>query len=187
MKHSGLITRRVDLPKLGFIRTFLCSFLLHSCRFCGGHPFSPFSQLSGKMYIIGLSFPPQHTCKFIYHYRESHAKKCIHRIPLGVLAFAMSFTGPLSRLINPKWIILSGQLLMIIGTVLLAFADTASKYWTLVFPAFVIGSSGAMLTYTHTKSVFQFPIRSYAYLHGIQYCYIPHDTSFHGRDGRCHV
>lgn len=72
-----------------------------------------------------------------------------------MLAFALSFTGPLSRVINPKWIILTGQSLMIIGTILLAFADTADKYWPFVFPAFVLGSAGAMLTYTHTKSVLQ--------------------------------
>lgn len=76
-----------------------------------------------------------------------------YRIPIGVLAFAMSFTGPLSRRISPKWIILFGQGILIVATILLAFADGPDKYWPFVFPAFILGSAGAMLTYTHTKWV----------------------------------
>jgi MFS family permease len=69
------------------------------------------------------------------------------------MAFIISFTGPLSRIIHPKWIIVAGQLLVTIATLLLVFADAPDKYWSLVFPAFAIGSSGAMLCYTHTKFV----------------------------------
>ena len=68
-----------------------------------------------------------------------------------MLAFAMSFTGPLSRVINSKWIILFGEALCIIATVLFAFADGPERYWPYIFPAFVLGSAGAMLSYTHTK------------------------------------
>ncbi|KAF9815241.1 hypothetical protein IEO21_04688 [Rhodonia placenta] len=75
----------------------------------------------------------------------------IHMIPIGVLAFSMSFTGPLSRVYNPKWIILFGESMLVIATILLAFADGPEKYWSFVFPAFVLGSGGAMLTYTHTN------------------------------------
>lgn len=75
------------------------------------------------------------------------------RLPIGVVAFAMSFTGAMSRVINPKWIIITGQLLVIIATLLLVFADGVDKYWSFVFPAFTIGSAGAMLCYTHTKYV----------------------------------
>ncbi|KAI0654324.1 MFS general substrate transporter [Cubamyces menziesii] len=75
----------------------------------------------------------------------------VHMIPIGVLAFAMSFTGSLSRVINPKWIILFAEGMCIIATVLLAFADRPERYWSFIFPAFVLGSAGAMLTYTHTN------------------------------------
>ena len=63
----------------------------------------------------------------------------------------MSWTGPLARRINPKWIILSGEGMLVVATILLAFADGPDKYWPFVFPAFVLGSGGAMLTYTHTN------------------------------------
>ena len=73
------------------------------------------------------------------------------RIPNGALAFAMSFTGSLSTIVNPKWNILFGDDLCIIATPLFAFADSPEKYWSFIFPALVLGSSGAMLTLTQTK------------------------------------
>ncbi|KAI0357081.1 MFS general substrate transporter [Trametes cingulata] len=85
----------------------------------------------------------------IWHW--SVISTAVHMLPIGVLAFAMSFTGSLSRVINPKWIILFGEGMCIIATVLLAFADSPSRYWSFIFPAFILGSGGAMLTYTHTN------------------------------------
>jgi MFS family permease len=75
----------------------------------------------------------------------------LHFVPIGVVAFAASWTGALSRLVSPKWIILSGQGLMVVATVLVALASSPGAYWPLVFPAFVLGSTGAMLSYTHTN------------------------------------
>jgi len=84
-------------------------------------------------------------------YEWSAISTAIHMIPIGVLSLAMSFTGPLARKINPKWIILFGEGLLVVATILLAFADGPEKYWSFVFPAFVLGSGGASLTYTHTN------------------------------------
>ncbi|KZT65692.1 MFS general substrate transporter [Daedalea quercina L-15889] len=84
-------------------------------------------------------------------YHWSAISTAIHMIPIGVLAFSMSWTGPLARRVNPKWIILSGEGMLVAATVLLAFADGPDTYWPFVFPAFVLGSGGAMLTYTHTN------------------------------------
>ncbi|TFY56515.1 hypothetical protein EVJ58_g7592, partial [Rhodofomes roseus] len=84
-------------------------------------------------------------------YGWSAISTAIHMIPIGVLAFSMSFTGPLARKINPKWIILFGESMLVVATILLAFADGPDKYWPFVFPAFVLGSGGAMLAYTHTN------------------------------------
>ena len=59
----------------------------------------------------------------------------------------------LSSRFSPKYVLLSAQGLLVVATILLALADGPNKYWTYVFPAFVIGSCGAMLSYTHTKYV----------------------------------
>ena len=73
------------------------------------------------------------------------------RIPVGIVAFAASLSGPLARKIDPKWIMLLGQALCIIAMVLFTFADRPERYWSYTFPGFVLGSAGAMMTYTHTK------------------------------------
>ncbi|KAG6334818.1 hypothetical protein ID866_4270 [Astraeus odoratus] len=76
----------------------------------------------------------------------------IHMLPIGVVASAMSLTGPLTRICSPKWIILTGLVMLAIATTLLALGGgNLDQYWTFVFPAFAIGSAGTMLTYTNTN------------------------------------
>ncbi|KAG1895776.1 major facilitator superfamily domain-containing protein [Suillus fuscotomentosus] len=81
----------------------------------------------------------------------------VHMLPLGVAAFFMSFTGSLSRIFSPKWIILTGMFFCMVATVLLALGGGKPEdYWPYVFPAFSLGSAGVMLTYTHTNiAIFQ--------------------------------
>ncbi|KAF8129735.1 major facilitator superfamily domain-containing protein [Boletus edulis] len=76
----------------------------------------------------------------------------LHMSPIGVAAFMMSFTGSLSRLSSPKWMILAGYSMVALATILLAVGGSQPEgYWPYIFPAFVVGSAGAMLTYTHTN------------------------------------
>ncbi|KAF8840131.1 MFS general substrate transporter [Paxillus ammoniavirescens] len=81
----------------------------------------------------------------------------IHISPICVTAFAVSFTGSLSRVFSPKWLILIGLSFLAVATTLLAFGGgQPDQYWPFVFPAFALGSAGAMLTYTHTSiAIFQ--------------------------------
>ncbi|KAG1748162.1 major facilitator superfamily domain-containing protein [Suillus lakei] len=81
----------------------------------------------------------------------------VHMFPIGVIAFAMSFTGSLSRIFSPKWIILTGLSFCMVATALLALGGGKPQdYWPYIFPAFALGSAGAMLTYTHTNiAIFQ--------------------------------
>ncbi|KAF8836837.1 MFS general substrate transporter, partial [Paxillus ammoniavirescens] len=84
----------------------------------------------------------------IFHW--SAISTAIHMFPIGVTAFAASFTGSLSRVFSPKWLILTGLSFLVVATTLLAFGGgRPDQYWLFVFPAFVLGSAGAMLTYTH--------------------------------------
>ncbi|EGN97457.1 hypothetical protein SERLA73DRAFT_110686 [Serpula lacrymans var. lacrymans S7.3] len=90
----------------------------------------------------------------VYHWAV--ISSAIHMFPIGVTAFAMSFTGPLSRVYSPKWIILTGLSLVVIATTLIALGGGPDAYWPFIFPAFAIGSAGAMLTFTHTNiAIFQ--------------------------------
>lgn len=87
----------------------------------------------------------------IYHW--SVISVALRMIPIGVLSFVVSFSGPLSRKISPKYVLLFAQGLLVVATVLLALADSPSKYYSHVLPAFILGSAGAMASYTHTKYV----------------------------------
>ncbi|KAI0337830.1 MFS general substrate transporter [Trametopsis cervina] len=85
----------------------------------------------------------------VFHW--SAISVALRMIPIGVFSFAISFSGPISHLISPKYVLLFAQALLIVATVLLALADAPSKYFTHVLPAFILGTSGAMLSYTHTN------------------------------------
>ncbi|KZP08424.1 MFS general substrate transporter [Athelia psychrophila] len=85
----------------------------------------------------------------VYHW--SALKTAAHMLPLGVLAFVVSMTGGFSRLISPKWIILTGQVLAIVASFLLSFANGPDKYWRFVLPGFLLGTAGNQLMYTHTN------------------------------------
>jgi nitrate/nitrite transporter NarK len=85
----------------------------------------------------------------VYHW--SVISVALRLIPIGALAFTMSFSGPLSSRISPKYVVLCGQACVIVATVLLATADAPSKYFSHYLPAFILGSGGAMLWFTNTK------------------------------------
>ncbi|KAF8841117.1 MFS general substrate transporter [Paxillus ammoniavirescens] len=91
----------------------------------------------------------------IFHW--SVISTALHMLPIGVGSLVVAFTGSLSRVFSPKWLILTGLSLVVVATTLLAFrGGQPDQYWPFVFPAFVIGSAGAMLTYTHTNiAIFQ--------------------------------
>jgi hypothetical protein len=86
-------------------------------------------------------------------YGISAIMTAVHMLPIGVLAFGVSFSGRLEKLVHPKWLILGGQLAALVSAIMFVFADSWSKYWSLIFPAFCIGTTGAMMAYTHNKFV----------------------------------
>ncbi|KAG2354307.1 major facilitator superfamily domain-containing protein [Suillus spraguei] len=79
----------------------------------------------------------------VFHW--SVMSTAVHMLPLGIIAFAASCTGSLSRIYSPKWIILTGLPLCMVATLLLALGGgKPENYWPFVFPAFVLGSAGVM-------------------------------------------
>ncbi|KAG2113223.1 major facilitator superfamily domain-containing protein [Suillus clintonianus] len=90
-------------------------------------------------------------------FKWSVISSAVHMAPIGIVAFATSFTGSLSRIFSPKWIILTGLSLCMTATLLLALGGGKSEnYWLYVFPAFSLGSAGIMMTFTHSNiAIFQ--------------------------------
>jgi nitrate/nitrite transporter NarK len=93
--------------------------------------------------------------RFMTVYHWSAILAAVHFIPVGVLPmFIASFTNELVKYVNPKWIILGGLILDIIATVLLPFADRSSRYWSFLFPAFLIGTLGNFVVYAIANMAF---------------------------------
>ncbi|KAH8105286.1 MFS general substrate transporter [Cristinia sonorae] len=85
------------------------------------------------------------------YYHWSAISVALRMIPMGVFAFAISFTGALSRFTSPKYILLPAQVLILTATILLRFGDAPDKYFSFILPGFILGTSGCMLTYTHAN------------------------------------
>jgi len=82
----------------------------------------------------------------------STIKTAVHFLPLGLVSFPiMGVASVLQQNLPLKWVILVGEGLVLIGTALLPFADTAAKYWRFAFPGFVIGTAGMTITFATTN------------------------------------
>jgi hypothetical protein len=54
-----------------------------------------------------------------------------------------------------KSVLLVGAVLSVIGSILLPFANSPERYWSFVFPAFIIGSAGITIVFATIKWVVQ--------------------------------
>ncbi|KAL0065583.1 hypothetical protein AAF712_007361 [Marasmius tenuissimus] len=69
-------------------------------------------------------------------------------LPLGLLGFLVTAVANVMQQKLPlKWVILAGQVIGIIGTVLLPFADSPDHYWPFAFPGFALGTSGMTIIF----------------------------------------
>ncbi|KAF8330309.1 major facilitator superfamily domain-containing protein [Cantharellus anzutake] len=65
--------------------------------------------------------------------------------PIGVLG------GMFPKYIDIRYSILIGMGMELVATILLPFADTRERYWSLMFPAFIIGTIGTMTVFTQAN------------------------------------
>ncbi|CAE6446291.1 unnamed protein product [Rhizoctonia solani] len=74
-------------------------------------------------------------------------------LPLGIIAGPIMINaGRISRIGQPKWMILGGLTAAFIATILLPFSDRPhDRYWPLDFPAFIIGTAGTSIVFVLTN------------------------------------
>ncbi|KAF8554325.1 MFS general substrate transporter [Imleria badia] len=106
--------------------------------------FLPYAWL-GTVYLI-----------FAWYWQEvqswSAIESGIHFLPIGLFAFPfMLLSGVLQQKFEVKHILLGGLFLMVAGTVFLSFANSASSYWPVVFPGFVLGTIGTTVVFATTN------------------------------------
>ncbi|KAF8549658.1 hypothetical protein OG21DRAFT_1500282 [Imleria badia] len=93
---------------------------------------------------------------FAWYWQEvqswSAIESGIHFLPIGLFAFPfMLLSGVLQQKFEVKHILLGGLFLMVAGTVFLSFANSASSYWHVVFPGFVLGTIGTTVVFATTN------------------------------------
>ncbi|KAG6831379.1 hypothetical protein H0H92_010981 [Tricholoma furcatifolium] len=85
-------------------------------------------------------------------WRVSPINAAVRIIPFGLTGLVTTFAvGSITPYVNPRWILACGQILVMGGGVLLAFADTKDKYWSIVFPAFIIAPCGIASGFVSAK------------------------------------
>lgn len=78
----------------------------------------------------------------------SSLSAAVHCLPLGIAGGITAYsTGFLVPRIPRRILLLSAQVLMAVGVVLLALADTPDKYWPYIVPGMIIGVSGCAAAY----------------------------------------
>ncbi|KAK7041511.1 hypothetical protein VNI00_009381 [Paramarasmius palmivorus] len=91
---------------------------------------------------------------FMNLWHVSSISAAIRCIPLGITG---GITAYLVGLFAPKMpripLLVSGQVLMGVGSVLFALADTEDKYWSHVVPGIIVGTSGLSLAYVGSTIV----------------------------------
>jgi hypothetical protein len=76
----------------------------------------------------------------------------VHFLPTGVFsALVAGVASNFVKHVSPKWTILGGLTLDFIGSMIIPFANSSSKYWSHLFVAFTIGTVGNMIVYTNAN------------------------------------
>jgi uncharacterized membrane protein len=73
-------------------------------------------------------------------------------LPLGLASFpVMGLASALQQNLPLKWVILFGEVLVLVGTVLFPFASSHLDFWKFAFPGFFIGTAGMTIVFATTK------------------------------------
>ena len=73
----------------------------------------------------------------VYHW--SPIMSSVRFLPTGVFSGAVAgVSAEFVKYVNPKWTILGGLVLEFIASLLLPFANTSVRYWSFLFPCFVM-------------------------------------------------
>ncbi|KZT67238.1 MFS general substrate transporter [Daedalea quercina L-15889] len=76
----------------------------------------------------------------------------IHFLPVGLVSIPfMVFTSFLQQRFRLKWVMLGGQMLVLSGTILLAFGGSTEHYWPFTFPGFCLGTAGTTIVFGTTN------------------------------------
>ncbi|EJD53378.1 MFS general substrate transporter [Auricularia subglabra TFB-10046 SS5] len=112
-------------------------------------------SMSSNLIFMALFFLIITMWQDVYHW--SAIKSAVHFLPVGLIAGpVMLGSGPITGRYPQKWVFIASIVLVMVGTVLLPFADYEGAYWRWDFPAFVIATiGGSCLFVTCNIAVFR--------------------------------
>ncbi|KAG9224436.1 hypothetical protein CCMSSC00406_0009478 [Pleurotus cornucopiae] len=130
----------LQLVSVFMVRTLFCSHLSLSSHYIS-HPKS-------HLHFITRSCTPQNL------WGDSALIAAVRCIPMGVAGGIASYlSGRFVPRLPPNYILVGSQVLMAVGSVLFALADTRDKYWPYVFPGMIVGMLGLAAGYVACTAV----------------------------------
>jgi len=121
----------------------------------GGAPYTCCLRGTGRKWSFGVPSTPAFICAC--HFPPLSRLVLInvwyfHSLPIGLFAFPfMALSGVLQQKFDAKHILLGGLVLIVAGTVFFPFADSTSRYWSIAFPGFMLGTAGTTVVFATTK------------------------------------
>ncbi|KAF4571718.1 hypothetical protein EYR36_009062 [Pleurotus pulmonarius] len=116
--------------------------------------FIPLFFYAWSPYWWCLSCELQLVSVFMNLWGDSALIAAVRCIPMGVAGGIASYlSGRFVPKLPPNYILVGSQVLMAVGSVLFALADTREKYWPYVFPGMVVGMLGLAAGYVACTAV----------------------------------
>lgn len=139
---APLIIAIVLLPTFGFIETKVAEPLIPPVIWTLPG-FVPLFVITFSEYLTMNVIIFQESLMFQQVWHTSALSAALRTIPFGITGFfttvSMGFVTPF---VAPRWILAIGQVFMIGGALLVAFAPTPDKYWSMVVPALILTALG---------------------------------------------
>ncbi|KAJ8516155.1 hypothetical protein ONZ45_g6509 [Pleurotus djamor] len=130
------------LPVFGYIETKVADPLIPPAVWSLPE-FVPLFFISLSEYLTMNVIIYQESLVFQQVWGVTSLSAALRIIPFGITGFIVTVSmGWVTPHVAPRWVLFGGQLLMLAGSVLVACADTESKYWRLVLPAMILAALG---------------------------------------------
>ncbi|KAL0959010.1 hypothetical protein HGRIS_014322 [Hohenbuehelia grisea] len=123
-------------PRIWSNKNFLALFL---------YAWSPYWWIFGaELQLIGV---------FMDLWHDSALTAALRCIPIGISGLSSYFMAAFVSRLHPSIFLVGGQVLMAVGAILFALADTVSRYWSFIVPGMIIGMIGLAAAYVACTTI----------------------------------
>ncbi|KZV87502.1 MFS general substrate transporter [Exidia glandulosa HHB12029] len=106
----------------------------------------------GIIFCLALSIFMWWTSLWQEIYNWTPISAAVHFLPLGLVSGPlMLFSRRFTERFETKYVLMLAEVMLIVGTIILPFADSPSKYWSRDFPAFIVGTAGGSFLFVNAN------------------------------------